>query len=72
MGEATGIAITVNGVAHRVPAGLTVAGLLAHLGLKAEQSAVERNRRLVRRPDHAATPVHEGDAFEIVTFFGGG
>jgi thiamine biosynthesis protein ThiS len=34
--------------------------------------AVERNLEIVPRGLHAATPVHEGDRFEIVTFIGGG
>ena len=44
------ISVTINGDAHEVPAGLTVRGLLAHLGLPAT-AAVERNLVLVPRAD---------------------
>lgn len=62
----------VNGEPHAVRAGASVAELLARLGLAPAQVAVERNRKLVRRADHAATPLADGDELEIVTFLGGG
>lgn len=66
------IAITVNGERRTLPAGATVADLVAALGLKPTQVAVERNRELVRRAEHAAVALAEGDRIEVVTFFGGG
>jgi sulfur carrier protein len=66
------IAIRVNGVAREVPAGTTVAGLTELLGLVPAQIAVERNGALVRRAEHAATELANGDALEIVTLVGGG
>jgi thiazole synthase len=66
------IAITVNGEPRTLPEGSTVAALVAALGLPPAQVAVERNRVLVRRADHAATVLHDGDRLEVVTFFGGG
>jgi len=66
------IAITVNGKTEHVPRGLTVEGLLRHLGVRTTSVGVERNRQLVRRAAHATTPVEAGDRFEIVTFVGGG
>lgn len=66
------VSITLNGEERRVAAGCTVADLVAALGLKATQVAVERNRELVRRADHAATVLAPGDQLEVVTFFGGG
>ncbi len=66
------IHITVNGEARELPVGATVADLVAALGLKPTQVAVERNKDLVRRRDHAATVLHDGDRLEVVTFFGGG
>lgn len=50
----------------------TVEQLLAQLGLAGRPVAVELNRELVRKRDHATTPVHEGDQLEIVTLVGGG
>ncbi len=64
--------IDVNGEPRRVPAGSTVADLVTLLGLAPAQVAVERNKRLVRRAEHAATALAEGDQLEVVTFFGGG
>ena len=64
--------ITVNGEPRELPAGSTVADLVAALGLQPTQVAVERNQELVRRADHAATALADGDRLEVVTFFGGG
>lgn len=66
------IAITVNGAPKQVPAGSSVADLVASLGLKPQQVAVERNKQIVRRQDHATTALEAGDRLEVVTFFGGG
>ena len=46
--------------------------LVAALGCKPTQVAVERNREIVRRADHAAVRLADGDRIEVVTFFGGG
>jgi thiamine biosynthesis protein ThiS len=64
--------ITVNGEPRELPAGSTVADLVEALGLKPAQVAVERNRELVRRADHATVALAAGDRLEVVTFFGGG
>jgi thiamine biosynthesis protein ThiS len=64
--------VTINGARRRVPAQLSVASLLAHLGLDPRQVAVERNRQLVPRAQFPAVAVQAGDELEIVTFFGGG
>ncbi len=64
--------ITVNGVEQELPAGASVATLVASLGLPATRVAVERNRELVRRADHQATALTEGDVLEVVTLVGGG
>ncbi len=66
------IEIHVNGDPRAVPRGSTVAELVHALGLQPQQVAVECNRRLVRRAEHAATQLVAGDQLEIVTFFGGG
>ena len=50
------LALTVNGEARTMPVGSTVADLVAALGCKPTQVAVERNREIVRRADHAAAP----------------
>ena len=61
----------VNGDEREVAAGTTVAGLVAFLGLSGPV-AVERNREVVVRKEHATTELAEGDRVEIVHFVGGG
>jgi sulfur carrier protein len=66
------ITITVNGRGQQVDAGLTVAGLLAQLGLEGTRVAAELNREIVPRSQHETTRLQEGDAIEIVQAIGGG
>jgi sulfur carrier protein len=63
--------ITLNGNVTEVPDDLTITTLLAHLGLTGPV-AVERNREVVPRADHAGTRLAEGDQIEVVHFVGGG
>lgn len=71
MDEST-IDITVNGEPRVCARGTTVADLLQLLRLRSDQAAVERNKQLVRRPEHATTELRTGDRIEVVSFFGGG
>jgi sulfur carrier protein len=64
--------ITVNGDAREVPSGITVRGLVEHLGLTDGPVAVERNREVVPRAEHPSTELQAGDVLEIVHFVGGG
>jgi sulfur carrier protein len=64
--------IQVNGRAREVPDGLSVAGLLAHLGLNPARVAIERNLGVLPRAAWEPTAVAAGDRFEIVQFVGGG
>lgn len=64
--------LTVNGEPRDVPDGLSVRGLIEHLGLTEGPVAVEKNREVVPRAEHDATPVAAGDVIEIVHFVGGG
>ena len=64
--------ITVNGDAQEIPEGLTVRGLVEHLGLTEGPVAVERNREVVPRAEHVSTGLQAGDVLEIVHFVGGG
>ena len=66
------IGLTVNGEALLVPAGTTVAGLVARLELDTAKVAVERNLEIVPRSAYAALLLDAGDALEIVHFIGGG
>ncbi|HEY2615750.1 MAG TPA: sulfur carrier protein ThiS [Acetobacteraceae bacterium] len=51
---------------------MTVAALLATLGLETRKVAVERNAEIVPRSSYTETWVQSGDALEIVHFIGGG
>jgi thiamine biosynthesis protein ThiS len=64
--------VVINGEDREVPANLTVAALLQHLGIAAERIAIERNRDILPRAAWPATAVQAKDRFEIVHFVGGG
>jgi sulfur carrier protein len=64
--------VTVNGTRRDVPDGLTVRGLVVHLGLTEGPVAVEVNREIVPRAEHERHPVSPGDVIEVVHFVGGG
>ena len=66
------IRVTVNGEERSVPAPATLASLIGHLGLDPRMVVAELNRRIVRRPDLATTPLADGDSVELVHFVGGG
>lgn len=64
--------VEVNGDPHEVPEGTTVQDLLTLLGVSEGPVAVERNRCIVPRAQHAATTLQKGDVLEVVHFVGGG
>jgi sulfur carrier protein len=64
--------LTINGEAKDVPAAMTVAELVAHLGLGEGPVAVELNRAIVPRAEHASRTIADGDVLEIVHMVGGG
>jgi sulfur carrier protein len=66
------LTVTLNGEPRELPGPVTVAGLLAMIGLDARKVAVERNEEIVPRSAYAATRIAAGDALEIVHFIGGG
>jgi thiamine biosynthesis protein ThiS len=66
------IALTVNGEPRVFEGPLTVAGLVARLGLEVRKVAVERNEAIVPRSTYGETLLAGGDALEIVHFIGGG
>ena len=68
----TSIDVVINGQPRSVNAGTTIAGLIAELGLGDRRVAVERNREVVPRAQHASTVLVSGDRLEVVTFVGGG
>ncbi len=64
--------VRLNGELREIPDGLTVAGLLAHLGVKAPRVAVEVNEAVVTKDRYEAHRIGPGDSVEIVAFVGGG
>ena len=66
------IRITANGEVIEVHNGTTISDLLATLGLTGKPVAVERNRVIVPKAQHAQTTLVAHDTIEIVTFVGGG
>jgi sulfur carrier protein len=65
---------TINGHSRtlELATGATLEQLIAALELKGDRIAVEHNGTIVQRAQWAATPVIDGDKFEIVHFVGGG
>jgi sulfur carrier protein len=66
------IDVVINGQPRVVNQGTTVATLIGELGLSGKPVAVERNREVVPRAQHASTVLTAGDRVEVVTFVGGG
>ena len=64
--------MVINGETRTVVQGTTIAALIVELGLGDRRVAVERNREVVPRAQHASTEISEGDRIELVTFVGGG
>ena len=65
--------LVINGEDHHdLPEPLTVADLIAHLGLPEKKIAIERNREIVSKSTFETTELSEGDRLEIIHFIGGG
>ncbi len=62
----------INGEPREFPDRLTVAALVAQLGMKADRVAVELNLKIVPRTNWETTALKDGDQLEIVHFVGGG
>ena len=64
--------VIINGEHRRVPAGTSLAQLIAEVGLDPHRVAVERNLQIVPRSTFETVIVEDGDDYEIVHFVGGG
>ena len=65
--------LVINGENYdELPDGLTVAGLVAHLGLPMKKLAIELNREVVSKSVYAQTDLKDNDQLEIIHFIGGG
>ena len=66
------IDIVVNGEPRTAEQGETVLDLLRRLHLDPSRVAVELDRRILKQPLWAETPLRAGSQLEIVQFVGGG
>ncbi|MFM8499069.1 MAG: sulfur carrier protein ThiS [Chakrabartia sp.] len=66
------ISIHLNGEPRQVAPGITIAQLVAEIGLDPAKVAVERNLEIVPRSTLADIAIADGDTLEIVHFVGGG
>ena len=66
------VRVTVNGEPRELPAGATVADVVARLAAPGRPCAVEVNREIVPRSAHAGRLLNEGDQVEVVHALGGG
>lgn len=64
--------VQFNGQSMEVPAGTTIEQLLALAEIRSRLVAVEVNREIVPREQHAGHRVASGDTIEAVTLVGGG
>jgi thiamine biosynthesis protein ThiS len=62
----------INGEQRDFPDRLTVAALVAQLGMKPDRVAVELNLEIVSRAQWETTTLKHGDRLEVVHFVGGG
>jgi sulfur carrier protein len=66
------VKLRINGIEKETPDLLTVADLAEWLQLPDYGAAIELNGEVVRRAEHAATPLEEGAQLEVVRLVGGG
>ena len=64
--------IQLNGEPREIPESWSIADLLTDLKIENRYCAVERNRSVVPREQHAACSLQDGDQIEVVTLVGGG
>ncbi|MCA9239170.1 MAG: sulfur carrier protein ThiS [Planctomycetales bacterium] len=64
--------LNVNGQPRDAPEGCTIGDLLEALEVRTRGVAVELNREVIPRDQHATTRLAEGDELEVVTLVGGG
>jgi len=64
--------LVINGESKKLDDIVTVSDLLASLEFNSQQVAVEVNRDLVPREEHAGHQLSDGDQVEVVTLVGGG
>ena len=66
------IQVRINGEARAVPAGQTLAEVVADLGLPPQTALVEHNGQALLRSEWAERPLSDGDQLEILRVVAGG
>jgi thiamine biosynthesis protein ThiS len=64
--------VFVNGDPFEIETGASVADLVSKLTGDPRGIAIELNREIVPKSQHADTSLNEGDRLEVVQFVGGG
>jgi sulfur carrier protein len=72
MSHAESILVQVNGAPRVLPAGSSVASLLAAVDAAGRRVAVERNGEIVPKSRYGDTALAAGDRLEVVVAVGGG
>lgn len=72
MSKPAEVHVSLNGQAHSLISGLTVADLVLDLGRDPRTVAVEYNGQILSRSRYDQTLVQEGDRLEVVHFVQGG
>jgi thiamine biosynthesis protein ThiS len=62
----------VNGEPKELESGLSLEGLILHLGIKKEAVVAEVNREIIQPDKRAGLSLQEGDQIELIQFVGGG
>ncbi len=66
------IEITINGESRHINDDLSLEQLIQQLQLVSQQVAIEVNRQLIPRREHAGHRLRSGDQLEVVSLAGGG
>ncbi|MCK5578374.1 MAG: sulfur carrier protein ThiS [Planctomycetes bacterium] len=64
--------VILNGEKKEIAENISVKKLLAGLGIKTEQVAVELNLTIVPKTEYGNKIIKAGDKIEIISFVGGG
>jgi sulfur carrier protein len=64
--------LIINGEEKSFDTALSLASLVAQMGMKPDRVAAELNREIVPRSDWPHTQLSDGDRLEIIHFVGGG
>lgn len=64
--------IILNGESRDIENGITLRALVDTLGGDPRSVAIELNREIVPKSNHASTKLQDGDQLEVVQFVGGG